>query len=65
MQDCKNIITCALYSLILALFGYWLFPKTKTNMRGKQFEPLQGQQGSHDSVTKDIMKEDFHNCFKT
>ena len=61
----KNITVCPHppYSPNLAPCNFWLFPKVKMTMKGKHFESIQdneaattaqlGQQGSHDSATKD------------
>jgi len=62
----KNIMVCPHqpYSLDLAPYDFWLFPKVKMTMKVKRFESIQDIEAAMTAQLKTLTKEDFQNCFR-
>ena len=52
------------YSLDLAPYDIWLFPKVKMTMKGKSFESIQDIEAAMTAQLKTLTKEDFQYCFR-
>ena len=61
----KNITVCLHppYSPDLAPCDFWVFPKLKITMKGKQFECIKDIQAATTAQLKTLCRESFQNCF--
>ena len=62
----KNIMVCPHppYSLDVASYDFWIFPKVIMTMKGKRFESINDTEATTTVQLKTLTKEDFQNCFR-